>query len=134
MSRLFVDTSALVALAFEEPGHGWLAERLGSAQDLFAAPLLEAEFRAALLREEVEQERGLELLGAFRWVLPDRPLSGELDRAFAAGCARGADAWHLATALFLAEAPGELPFITLDQRQREVARSVGFPTPHPGGA
>lgn len=131
MSRLFVDTSALVALGFQERGHEWLTEHLASAQDRFTAPLLEAEFRTALVREEVE--RGLELLGAFRWVLPDRPLSAELDRVFAAGYARGADAWHLATALFLTESPRDLPFITLDQRQQEVARALGFPTPHPEG-
>lgn len=129
MSRLFVDTSALVALAFQEPGHEWLADRLASASDRFASPLLESEFRAALLREEVED--GLELLEAFRWVLPDRPLSAELERVFAAGYARGADAWHLATALFLTESPRDLPFLTLDRRQQEVARAVGFPTPHP---
>lgn len=129
MSRLFVDTSALVALAFEEPGHEWLVDRLASARDRFAAPLLESEFRAALLREEVQD--GLELLEAFRWVLPDRPLSAELDRVFAAGYARGADAWHLATALFLTESPRDLPFLTLDRRQQKVARAVGFPTPHP---
>lgn len=132
MSRLFVDTSALVALAFQEFGHDWLTEHLRSADDLFAAPLLEAEFRAVLAREEIEE--GLELLGAFRWVLPDRPLSAELDRVFAAGYARGADAWHLATALFLTESPRDLPFVTLDHRQREVARAVGLPTPHPAGS
>jgi predicted nucleic acid-binding protein len=131
VTRLFVDTSALVALAFQEPGHAWVGERLASAGDLFAAPLLEAEFRAALQREEAEQ--GVELLEAFRWVLPDRPLSAELDRVFAAGHARGADAWHLATALFLGERPGDLPFLTLDRRQREVARALGFPTPDAPG-
>jgi predicted nucleic acid-binding protein len=132
VSRVFVDTSALVALAFREAGHRWLAEHLTSAGDRFAAPLLEAEFRAALQREEVEG--GLELLEAFRWVLPDRPLGPELDRVFGAGYARGADAWHLASALFLVESPGDLPFLTLDRRQRDIARSLGFPTPHPPGA
>jgi predicted nucleic acid-binding protein len=128
VTRLFVDTSALVALAFQEPGYRWVGECLNSASDLFASPLLEAEFRAVLQREEAEN--GLELLEAFRWVLPDRALSAELDRVFAAGYARGADAWHLATALFLGERPGDLPFLTLDQRQQEVAGALGFAIPH----
>jgi predicted nucleic acid-binding protein len=132
VNRVFVDTSALVALAFRETGHGWLAKHLASANDRFAAPLLEAEFRATLQREEVEG--GLELLEGFRWVLPDRPLSPELERVFGAGYARGADAWHLASALFLVESPGDLPFLTLDRRQRDLARGLGFPTPHPPGA
>lgn len=87
MSRLFVDTSVLVALAFDEPGHERVAEVLESADDLFATPLLEAEFRSALAREEVVD--GVGLLDAFRWVLPDRTLSPELDRVFSAGYARG---------------------------------------------
>lgn len=124
MTRLFVDTSALVALAFGEPHHERVIELLTAGPELFAAPLLEAEFRAALVREEVE--RGLHMLDAFRWVLPDRALGPELGRVFAAGYARGADAWHLATALFLVERPGDLPFLTLDGRQRDLAEALGF--------
>lgn len=45
------------------------------------------------------------------------------------GYGRGAEIWHLATALYLAESPGELPFFTLDERQRRVAAELGFPTP-----
>ncbi|CAN5733590.1 hypothetical protein BH23GEM10_BH23GEM10_10560 [soil metagenome] len=125
MKRAFVDTSAIVAVALAEARHASLAAVLASADDLFAAPLLEAEYRAALAREDVAG--GLQLLDAFRWVLPDRPLSAELDRVFGAGYQRGADAWHLATALFLAEYPEELPFISLDERQRGAAADLGFP-------
>lgn len=125
MKRLFVDTSAVVALGFGEPGHERVRDLMSAARDLFASPLLEAEFRAALAREEVAQET--KLIEPLRWVLPDRPLSRELERVFAAGRARGADAWHLATALFLVSDPGELPFLTLDQRQRAVAEALGFP-------
>jgi hypothetical protein len=98
---------------------------MSGAADLFALPLLEAEFRAALAREDVAQDTSL--LESIRWVLPDRPLSGELDRVFAAGRARGAGAWHLATALFLLPDPVDLSFLTLDQRQRDVAQALGFP-------
>jgi len=49
------------------------------------------------------------------------------ERVFAAGQVRGADAWHLATALWLTRHPAELPFLTLDARQREVASALGFP-------
>jgi predicted nucleic acid-binding protein len=127
VTRIFVDTSVLVALAFGEAGHRRIAEVLESATDLFASPLLEAEFRSALAREETGDTPGL--LESFRWVLPDRPLSPELDRVFHAGYARGADAWHLAAALFLSERPRDLPFYTLDLRQREMAGALGFPTP-----
>lgn len=112
-------------MALAEPGHTTLPEMLAATQDLFAAPLLEAEYRAVLVREGVQS--GLQLLDAFRWVLPDRPLSAELDRVFAAGYQRGADAWHLATALFLAGRPADLPFVSLDERLRDVAAKLGFP-------
>jgi uncharacterized protein with PIN domain len=128
VTRAFVDTSALVAIALEEPQYAGLRGQMIEIPDLFAAPLLEAEFRSVLARESVED--GLRLLEAFRWVLPDRTLSAELDRVFAAGYQRGADAWHLATALFLAERPGDLPFISLDERQRGAAAKLGFPV-HP---
>jgi len=125
MKRAFVDTSALVAVALGEENQVELRRVMQEVPDLFAAPLLEAEFRAVLTREGVDD--GLGLLGAFRWVLPDRPLSQELDRVFAAGYQRGADAWHLATALYLAEHPADLPLLSLDERQREVAGKLGFP-------
>jgi predicted nucleic acid-binding protein len=138
VTLLFVDTSVLVALAFGEPGHKRIRDLMSAAADVFASPLLEAEFRAALARERVDQDTSL--LKSIRWVLPDRSLSAELGRVyavrsdvdqnvFAAGRARGADAWHLATALFLVPDPGELPFLTLDQRQRSVAEELGFATP-----
>lgn len=127
MTRLFVDTSAIVALAFGEPGHERVRDLMSAAGDVFASPLLEAEFRAALAREDVDQDTSS--LQSIRWVLPDRPLSAELVRVFAAGRVRGPDAWHLATALFLVPASAELPFLTLDQRQRSIAGSLGFPTP-----
>jgi hypothetical protein len=41
---------------------------------------------------------------------------------------RGADCWHLATALYLAPDPGELTFVTLDAHQQSVAKSLGFRT------
>ena len=59
-------------------------------------------------------------------VSPDRPLSTELQRVAEAGYLRGADMWHVACALFLSPAPGELTFLTLDEPQRGEARRLGF--------
>jgi hypothetical protein len=55
-------------------------------------------------------------------------LTPELERVFAGGYLKGADAWHLACALYLAEEPAKLAFLTLDRRQRAVARRLGFRT------
>jgi hypothetical protein len=43
-------------------------------------------------------------------------------------CSRGADCWHLATALYLSPDPSALTFLTLDLAQRHVAKALGFQT------
>lgn len=122
-----MDTSCLVAVAFGEPGTVELAEVLESFDTLLSSNLLEAELRAALAREEVDEEPAA--LSWLTWVLPDRPLGPEIRRALTSGYARGADVWHVATALYVAETPRELPFLSLDAAQVRLAESLGFPTP-----
>lgn len=123
----YLDTSCLVAVAFAEPAADKLGRGLASYDELLSANLLEAEFRAALHREGVEG--GSRMLAALSWVLPDRPLSAEIDRVLRHRYLRGADLWHLATALYVADPPAELDFLTLDTNQREAASALGFPTP-----
>lgn len=125
MSDIYLDTSGLVALAFAERGATGIARRLEAATAVYSSNLLEAEFRSVLAREGVESGA---LLEPIRWVVPDRPLSGEFDRVLEAGYVRGADLWHVACALFIEPEPRELVFLTLDRRQRDVARKLGFRT------
>ncbi len=124
MKAAYVDTSCLVAVAFGEEGGATLARRLETYDALFASNLLEAELRAVFAREAVAFDR--ELLNGVSWVLPDRPLGPEFEQVLAAGYVRGADLWHVATALYLAENPGEIDFLTLDTRQGEIAAKLGF--------
>jgi hypothetical protein len=86
--------------------------------------LLEAELRATFAREGLVPAG--ELFDWMKWVLPDRPLAPELGRVFAAGYLRGADAWHLACALYATSNPADIAFLTLDTRQAAVARRLGF--------
>ena len=58
--------------------------------------------------------------------MPSRPLATEMATVLRAGYLRGADLWHVAAALYIARDPAEICFLTLDQRQREVAASLGF--------
>jgi hypothetical protein len=68
------------------------------------------------------------------WVMPARPLSGEISRVLSAGYLRGGDAWHVACALFVSPVPAELSFLTMDLQQRRVAAALGFSTPEAGAA
>jgi len=121
------DTSCLVALAFDEPGSEEIARRLREYDELIASNLLEAEFLSALHREGVEGKT--DLTEGIAWLLPDRPLGIEMGRVLAVRYVRGADLWHLATALFLAETPASVDFLTLDADQEAAAEALGFPTP-----
>lgn len=124
MAVAYVDTSSLVAIAFDEPGGEDIAEELAGYTRLVSSNLLEAELRATFLRENVKGGEGL--LFRFSWILPDRPLTDELRQVGRHSYLKGADMWHLACALFLADEPRNLVFATFDQRQREVAEELGF--------
>lgn len=124
MSVAYVDTSCLVAIAFGEPGAAALSRRLKGFDDLVSSNLLQAELLASFARERVPPPAGLPI--KLSWILPDRPLRDEIERVLAAGYVRGADCWHLATALYLAEDPSSMSFLTVDDRQRKVALSLGF--------
>jgi hypothetical protein len=124
----YVDTSCLVAVSFDEPGGRAIPPLLAGFDRLFSSNVLEAEWRASLVRERVTGAADESLLGALTWIIPNRPLSSEIVRVLNAGYLRGADAWHLACALFLDPAGQELSVVTLDVDQRNVASALGFRT------
>jgi predicted nucleic acid-binding protein len=124
MKTAYVDTSCLVAVAFGEAGSARLAKSLRSYDRLLASNLLEAELRSVFQRERIAQEP-TELVSAISWVHPDRTLSAEMTAILSIGYVRGADLWHLAVALFL-DPKREIDFMTLDKRQRDVSRKLGF--------
>lgn len=125
MAITYVDTSCLVAVLFGEPGSDEVADHLASRPRLVSSNLLEAELRATLVRESLIGG-GESLLASIAWVLPDRALTPELKRTSRVGYIRGADMWHLACALYLSPDPKDLAFATLDSRQGEIAKRLGF--------
>lgn len=124
MSVAYVDSSILVAIAFQEEGSEQLVDLLNSFERLACSNLGEAELRAACLRERLAYDQ--EILSDIEWVLPDRTLSEEITKVLTAGYSTGADVWHLASSLIYAPEPGEISFLTLDVRQRSVAVALGM--------
>ncbi len=124
MTVAYVDTSVLVAVAFSEERSTVLTTRLSGFSRLVASNLVEAELRAVFAREQCSFSQ--DVLAGIEWILPDRRLSSEISTVLGAGCVRGADLWHLATALYAAGAPGDLAFMTCDDRQGRIAAALGF--------
>ena len=106
MTVAYVDTSALVAVAFGEPGSAAPGRRLDTFSVLLSSNLLEAELRAAYSREERRFSQAV--VSGIEWILPDRPLASEFAKVLEAGYLRGADLWHVATALYAARRPSEI--------------------------
>ena len=124
MSAAYVDTSVLAAIAFGERDGPPMARRLEEFSRRLASNLLEAELRAACARERLGLSDSL--FANLTWVFPDRSLGPELDRVLNAGYLRCADLWHVACALYVTRTPGDIWFLTLDERQRRVAAELGF--------
>ena len=98
MDEAYVDSSALVAVAFGEPGSVAVFQRLLDFSVLRSSHLLEAELRSAYARESLSFDTFL--LDGILWIEPDRPLSREIVAVLEVGYLRGADLWHVAVALY----------------------------------
>ena len=126
MEDAYVDTSAVLSVAFQEPGYEAIEQKLRGFSSLMSSHLLEAELRAAYARNNLIFEP--RFIEGIEWIAPDRPLSQEMAVVLDVGYLRGADLWHVAVALYHAEDPQEVSFVTLDNRQRTVAAALGFQT------
>ncbi len=125
MNDVYVDSSALVAVAFGASPAGVLS--CLSSSRIFAGSLVEAELAAVFRRERRAAAEVRAMAATWTLVVPSESLLPELDRVLDAGYLRGADAWHLACALWLSPNPKHLGFVTLDTAQAAVARAIGFP-------
>lgn len=132
MRVAYVDTSALVTVAFGQPRAEEVAAILDEMDQQVSANLLEAEVRAAFSREGRPYDDNL--LTDVDWVYPAHPLSSEMAIALSRGHLRGADLWHVATAMLVTVKSGPTYFVTLDARQASVAALLDFAVlPEPAG-
>jgi len=96
-------------------------------EELFSSAPFAAELLATLARENRPLSDTDALLSAVSLVFPSQSLVSECKQVLELGYLRGADLWHLATAVFLAgRAREQLLFVSLDERQRKQAKQLGF--------
>ncbi len=124
----YIDTSLLIHVRFEEAGRRF-ARRIEAYDHLFSAELLLAEMYAFAMREGVDRVDVLEAVNGISWVIPDRPLAGELARVIEQKYVRGADLWHLACACYLSPVSESVAFLTRDSVQLQIAHRLGLQTP-----
>ena len=122
----YVDTSAFVAILFDEPVRPRVARALAGLDSAYASNLLEAELRSVAHREQIDQGSVQAVLRALRWIQPAGSVEPQLLRVLACGYLRGADLWHLACALYVTPDPHGTRFVSLDTGQRRIAAKLGF--------
>ncbi len=127
MRAAYIDTSLLIGLKFE--GSDVKMRSIVTRFRLYSSELLLAETLAFARRESLAENLVRNAVAGIAWVLPDRSLAPEIESTLRHGHLRGADAWHIACALFLSADPSKLPFLSLDARQCQIAQKVGFVVP-----
>lgn len=126
MTVVYVDSSVVVSLLLEETHFRRLRSKLHKAEEVISAALLEAEIYSVVHREGIDNNKAALFVEPITLIIPDRSLSPEYNLIFSKGYCRGADAFHLACALYLDPSKKDLIFLTEDERQRHIASQLGF--------
>ena len=124
----YLDTSAWIAWKFGQNGKELLAKVLLKQNTVLSSPLLVAEYLAFLKKtkqlENVRYEDDLEFI---RWIYPADSLIESCAECARCHYLRGADLYHLATALWFAQGlRKDLRFLTCDIEQARAAQKIGF--------
>ena len=126
MIAVYVDTSVIVGLLFKQGSFKKQKAVLDSAHEVLSANLLESELLAVCKRENISFDRSDPYLDRISLILPERSLRPEYTKTLSSGYCRGADLYHLACALYLDPGAKELIFLTADEKQRVLAKELGF--------
>lgn len=126
MQALYIDSSALMALLFKQSDHINIKKIMINANELISSNLIIAECFSACTREKFDKILCWEFLQEISMVIPESKLQLELEKVFHCGYLRGANAYHLACALYLDNNTQELGFLSRDQNQCLVAQQLGF--------
>lgn len=123
-SQYYIDSSVLLGMLFDDQETEFL-KKMPAAQTV-SSHLLEAEVLSACFRDNIETHKAVSLLNEIDLITLDRSLVGEYNLIFQSGYLKGADAFHLACALFLDPTCKNLTFVTADKPQAIIAKKLGF--------
>lgn len=126
MKVAYLDSSVIIALLLEEGPSKQIRKTLTSFKKLYSASLLEAEVLATAKRENIDLSFAYSFISPIGLLFSEQSLQKEYEEIFSLGYCRGADAYHLASALFLDPEKSNLFFFTLDEKQKLIAKKMGF--------
>jgi predicted nucleic acid-binding protein len=121
----YIDASAIAGLLMGEPSAQALLAKVDANSLRYSSPLLEAEVLSVAKRENIGFESVAEFLDRIVYV-QTQSLRTQLEEVLEVGYLREADAYHLATAVFLDSKRDNLVFVSLDQNQKKLAGRMGF--------
>jgi predicted nucleic acid-binding protein len=122
---IYVDSSAITSILLSQSAYPNLQSRLMRG-GLFSSLLLEAEVFSALRRESLSFEEFDQFRELILWIKPTRPLQPEITEVLRRAYLRGADAFHLASAIYAFKNRQDVEFCSLDKSQRSAAETCGF--------
>ena len=122
MSILYVDTSVVAALLFAEKNYKDVNKRLNQADRIVSSHLMIAK------REDISFDDIDQYLQYFDIAVPDRTLQAEVISILEQTYCRGADAFHIATAIYLDPKMEKLKFYSFDKQQLVAAKNIGLKT------
>lgn len=123
----YLDSSFFLGIILTERSAEKYQRLLHSFQIVTASTLLESEVLATLKREGLDSERASPLFDAIHWLTSSERLTRYLTIILETGYLRGADAHHLASALWYAQdRVAQCHFLTTDKDQASIAKKLGF--------
>ena len=123
MSVAYIDTSALVAVLFDEPEGGALGSRLDTFSHVVPRTCLKRKSGRSCTGGACAQPGSS---GRYQVGSAGAPTRTRVYESPGSWLSPRRRLWHLATALYLAEDPKDISFLTRDRRQEAVASALGF--------
>lgn len=123
----YIDTSVLVAMAFDDAGGAFIARSVKGFDRLYSSNLLEAEFLSAAKKENRLND-ATAFIKPIRFVYPDANLTQYHQQVLVEDNIEGSALHHLSCALYLFQTPSEVFFLSLHPTQATLAAKLGFQT------